>query len=465
MAPPLIQRSARELRRLLRRREISAVELLDAFAERIATVNEAGGALVALCLERARDEAVAADAAYARGDRRPLLGLPFAAKDMFDTAEVPTAYGSPMFAGHIPDRDAAAVQLLRAAGGILIGKAQTHEWAWGITSVNRRSPSARNAWDPSKVAGGSSGGSAVALALDEVPLALGSDTGGSVRVPAAFNGVAGLKPTWGRIATDGLMPLAPTLDHAGALARTPSDAALLFGVLAGTSRDEQPDLPGEAGLAGVRIAVCADLELVRLAPDVRRAFDAAVDAARGLGVEIVEASFPAAELAVPAFAAIQMSEALRGHRARGLYPARAAEYGDDVRARFERSTQVTAENYLDATRAREEVRSCFARLFAHADLLLTPVSAVPAPALDAERLEHFGATVELRDLVMGFTVPQNLAGVPSCTVRAGFDGDGVPIGVQLTAAWWRDELALWAAGELWSVLAGSDQCPGQNVLA
>ena len=249
------------------------------------------------------------------------------------------------------------------------------------------------------------------------------------------------------------MPLAPSLDHAGPLARTPSDVACCSPSSPARAGDDDSDAPCETGLEGVKVAVCPDLHLVRLTPDVQRAFDAAVAAARRLGAEIVEVPFPAAARVLPAFAAIQMTEALRTHRVRGLYPARLEEYGDDVRVRLERAAQVTADDYLDAVQDREAIRASFARLLADADFLLTPVSAVPVPRRDEERFAHFGETAELRDLVMGFTVPQNLAGVPSCTVCAGSDRHGLPIGVQLTAAWWREEPLLEAAGALWAALA------------
>src|SRR5581483_6272914 len=207
----LAYESAERLLEELAARRLSPVELLDALAARIEAVDEHVGGFTALCLERAREEARAAEAAWGRGEARPLEGLPFGVKDLFDSEGVRTAYGSPMFASHVPARDAEAVRRARAAGAILVGKTQTHEFAWGITSVNELMGSARNPWAPERLSGGSSGGSAVALATGEVPLALGSDTGGSIRVPSAFCGTVGLKPTWGRISAAGAWPLARSL--------------------------------------------------------------------------------------------------------------------------------------------------------------------------------------------------------------------------------------------------------------
>src|SRR5262245_24420223 len=214
-------------------RRLSPVEVVDACAARIEAVDSRVGGFTALCLERARDEARASESAWSRGEARLLEGVPFGVKDLFDSEGVRTAYGSPIYADHVPDRDAEAVRRAREAGALLVGKTQTHEFAWGITSVNEALGSARNPWSLDRVSGGSSGGSGVVLAAGEVPLALGSDTGGSIRVPAAFCGIVGLKPTYGRISAARAWPLARSLDHPGPMATNPADAALLLEALAG----------------------------------------------------------------------------------------------------------------------------------------------------------------------------------------------------------------------------------------
>src|SRR5436309_13028131 len=278
--------SAEQLVDAYRALELSPVEAVDELADRIGELDPLVGAFTTLCLERAREEAQAAEAAYRRGDTdRPLLGVPIGVKDLFDSAGVRTTYGSPMFAEHVPDADADAVQRAREAGAILVGKTQTHEFAWGITSVNLLMGTSRNPWAPNRISGGSSGGSAVALAMHLVPLAIGSDTGGSIRVPSAFCGTVGLKPTYGRISAAGVLPLARSLDHPGPMARTPADAALLLEVLAGPDEADPAtadvpltDLPDAlgAGVAGLVVGLCADLELVRLAPDIRDVFEGTV---------------------------------------------------------------------------------------------------------------------------------------------------------------------------------------------
>jgi len=415
-------------------RSLSPLEVVDALAARIEEHDDALGAFTALCLERARAEAAAAEAAYREGRATgALTGVPIAVKDLFDTAGVPTTYGSPIFAGQVPNADAAAVRRVREAGAIVLGKTQLHEFAWGITSVNRLMGSSRNPWSRDRVAGGSSGGSGVALAAGFAPLALGSDTGGSIRIPAAFCGTVGLKPTFGRVPTTGMFPLAASLDHAGPMARTPSDALLLLSVIADGVVD--PAVPGADGL---RVGLCPDLHLVPLDAGVERAYDAAAAALERDGAVLVEVSLPEAHDAFETYGVLVRAEGLHAHVEAALYPARAADYGEDVRGRLEAAREVTLGDYLAATAARERLRAGFAAAFAEVDLLLTPVAAgSPAPA-GADQVEHLGEQIDFRRLVMSYTAPHDLAGLPACAVRAGFDDLGLPVGVQLTAPAWSE---------------------------
>ena len=387
--------SALELVAGYAKRDFTPIEVIDAVAERIEALDPLLGAFTTTCLDRAREEA----AALQPNDDRPLAGVPFAAKDLFDSAGVRTTYGSAQFADHVPERDAAAIATVRSAGAILIGKTQTHEFAWGITSVNEQTGSARNPWSPSRITGGSSGGNGAALAARMVPLAIGSDTGGSIRIPAVFCGVTGLKPTYGRIDLTGAWPLAPSLDHAGPMARTVEDLELLYSVMTGTAG------PVPDSTDPVYVDDQADLSWMDGAFDV--------------------------------FAVIQAVEAARVHTAAGLFPDRADEYGADVRHRLERAVEVDPATYVDATRQREELRGRFALVLGGGKLLVTPVATVPPPAA--------ADTHELRDTVMPHTTPQNLAGLPSCAVRTGLDENGLPVGVQITGAAGQDAAVLRAA--------------------
>lgn len=423
--------NAVSLRAAFAARELSPVEVIDAFEEL-----PEYGAFITLTLERAREEAKAAEAAYKDGTARPLEGLTLAVKDLFDTKGVRTTYGSSIFAGHVPNADAWAVRRAREAGAIVVGKTITHEFAWGITSINPHFPPCRNPHDPERVPGGSSGGSAVALGLGQAALALGTDTGGSIRIPASFCGVAGLKPTFGRISTGGVFPLARSLDHAGPMARTPGDVKLFYEALVGERGRTEP---------ATRIAVCPDLHLRAPEPGIQRAFDTAVAA---LEAEVVEVRFDAnPERLYPTYASIQNAEAALTHAP--FFPAQRAAYGPDVAGRIDFAQGVTLAEYAEAIAERERIRSAFSHLFAIADVLITPISAVPPERIDAPTNQQF------RDGVLPYTVPQDLAGLPACAVPVGFDDEGLPVGVQLTGAPWCEALVLATAEALFSATASA----------
>lgn len=456
----LLHLTARELLASFRERETSPVEALDAVAEQIASVDTVLGAFNTLCLERARSEAKAAERGFRRGDTLgPLAGVPFGVKDVFDSEGVRTTYGSPMFAGHIPRADAEAVRRAREAGAVLVGKTQTHEFAWGISSVNTLLRTSRNPWATDRISGGSSGGSAVALASHQIPLALGSDTGGSIRVPSGFCGTVGFKPTYGRISLAGVWPLARTLDHPGTMARTPADAAVLLDAIAGYDPNDPAteDVPlGDVeaalaqGLEATVVGHCPDLHQVPLAPDVMDVFEAALARVRELATRVELVELPEARTAYETFGVIQRAEALHTHREAGLYPDRVGEYGHDVRSRLERATKDDVRDYLRAAAERQRLRAGFARVFRQVDVLLTPASAGSPVLIGEESLEHRGSTIEVRELVMSYTVPQDLAGLPTCALRAGFDQLGIPVGVQFTGAPWADAVVLGAAHALWT---------------
>ena len=419
--------SAVELRRAFAARELSPVELIDKAAEHAEL-----GAFVTLTLDDARAQARAAEHAYARDEARPLEGLTLAVKDLYDTAGVRTTYGSRIFSDHVPEADAALVRRAKEAGAIVVGKTLTHEFAWGITSVNPHFPPCRNPYDPERVPGGSSGGSAVALATGAAALALGTDTGGSIRIPAAFCGVSGLKPTHGLLSTVGIFPLAPSLDHAGPMARTPADVRLLYEALAGPAGAEPAS----------RIAVCPDLHVRPLEPGIERVFRAA---AAALGA--VEVGFDAPQRLYPTYATIQNAEAVLTHAER--FPARRDEFGEDVANRLAMAVDVTLAEYVEATIERERIRAAFARLFETADLLLTPIAAVPPEPISQPTHQAF------RDGVLPYTVPQDLAGLPTCAVPVGFDDAGLPVGVQLTGPPRSEGRVLAAAAALYASTASA----------
>ena len=359
-----------------------------------------------------------------------------------------------MFADHVPMADAEALRRARTAGAILVGKTQTHEFAWGISSVNERMGTSHNPWALDRVSGGSSGGSAVALATHQVSLALGSDTGGSIRVPSALCGTVGFKPTYGRVSTAGIWPLARTLDHPGPMTRSPADAALLLEVIAGWDPADPAteDVPlGELdaalanGLEGRVVGICPDMHLVPLTPAAQRAFDAAVAAASACGARIEQVRIPEVSDVYAVFGVTQRAEALYTHMEAGLYPARAAEYGADVLGRLETAAAEGIRDYLRAAAERARIRAAFARAFSEVDLIVTPVNPGPPVPIGSDVADHLGASVPFRDLVMTYTTPQDLVGLPACAFRAGFDDLGIPVGVQFSGAPWDDAKVLGAA--------------------
>ncbi len=438
----LARASAGDLLAGYRGRAFSPVEVVDALAARIEQVEPELKAFFTLTLDQARAEAGAAEQAYAQGTARALEGVPLAVKDLYDTAGVRTTYGSPMFAEHVPAEDAAAVRLAKEAGAIVIGKASTHEFAWGISGYNAHFDAGRNPWSLERVAGGSSGGSGAALAAFEAPLALGTDTGGSIRAPAAFCGVVGFKPTFGAIPADGVFPLASSLDTVGPLARTPGDAALLCSALAG--REVVPAVE----MRGLRIATSPGLMSLEPIPSVRAALGAVLAALEGLGATLVEVDLPSSREMLDVFAVVQQTEALLGHRSRGLWPGRRDEYGTDVLSRLESAEELTREQYVEATIAREWIRGAWAQAFRHADLIASPVAPLSPSRLGEEEVEHLGKTRLFRALMLRYTTPQNIVGVPACSVRAGFDELGIPIGIQLAGRPGADEAVLGAAQAL-----------------
>lgn len=395
---------------------LSPVEALRECLSVIAARDGELRAFVALDEDGALAAARAAERAWRDGDAGPLCGVPVGVKDLFDTAGVATSCGSPMFADRVPARDAEAVRHLREAGAVILGKTATHEFAWGITMRHEKLGPTRNPWDPARTPGGSSGGSAVAVAAGMVPLAIGTDTGGSIRLPAALCGVIGHKPTWGSVPLDGVWPLAPSFDHAGPFAATADDAALLLEVLSGRA------LP-PAG-ATVRLGFALPMEV---APPVEAALHAIATAVGAVEVELPDA--------LPAYAPLFGREAVTTHREAGLWPGRRDEYDPTVAERMAIAERVTDEQMRAAQLERERVDAAMNRVFDEVDLVLSPVCAwAPPPRLDDP--------VDFRPAVTPLVCLQDLLGLPACAFPAGAGPGGMPIGLQLTGPRRADALVL-----------------------
>ncbi|MDL2403651.1 amidase [Rhizobium mayense] len=445
---------------------MSPVEILERSVARIANLNPRINALTALCVERAMEEARASEKRYMGGIALPLDGIPFAAKDLLDTENVPTTYGSALYRGNIPRTDAEAVARLRQAGAILVGKSATHEFGWGITTTSALHGPTRNPWDLTRVPGGSSGGSAAALAADLLPLALGSDTGGSIRIPSAFCGTAGIKPTRDRVSTKGAFALASSLDHVGPMAQTAADLSLALAVLDGTYRPGMKDQgPNPKMLAGLRILVVDDLHPVGLTEDINRVFAAACRALSRNGATIIDRRWPETDRPDPygILAPTLNAEArLRHEITLRHYPLRAEEYSPDVCKRIDLAAQYGLPEYIEAAQRRAAFTAHFVSLFSGGEVLLSPVSAVGPVKIGADALIHDGQSVELRTAVMGYIAPQSLSGLPAAVIRAGFDRDNMPVGIQLTMAAGSDHRLIEIATAL-ELILGATAAGGPNL--
>ena len=453
------QLGARALARLYGARRAGPVEVLDASLERVRAADGMVGAFACVLDEEARSAARVLQDELSRGvSRGPLHGVPVAVKELFDVDGAPCDYGSDVLSGRVATADAELVRRLRQGGALIVGTTRSHEFGWGITTQHERRAGTRNPWNLDRIPGGSSGGSGAAVAAGMVPVAVGSDTGGSIRIPASFCGVAGLKPTFGRISRTGGMALAPSFDTAGALGRTIEDAAVVVEAMSGPDGVDPacpPDLPPPAvpaapdSLDGARVGVSADLMDVGLDGSVKVVFDAASGLLEELGAEIVEVGLPDAESIRSAFVPLQMAEAYHVHHSMGLYPQRAADYGADVRSRLEAAADVSIGDYLAAMEQRRRIVAAFERGLRSVDAILSPVSGVgPSRVDDSDRAVWNGQTRPLRDAVMIFTVPHNVTGLPTSIVPVGVDPDGLPVGVQLMAGRWREDKAVEIAAAL-----------------
>jgi len=420
--------TVRQAGQLLRAGQLSAVELLESVLRRLEATEPRLKAYVAVLADEARAAAKAADDALRAGnDLGPLHGIPVGVKDIFDVAGVPTRCGSRARENAAPaERDATSVARLRAAGAVIVGKTTTQEFAAGVVS-----PPARNPWDPERIPGGSSGGSASAVAAGSALAALGSDTGGSVRIPASLCGVAGLKPTFGSVDIRGVFPLAWSLDTVGPLARTVEDAALFYDAIADAGRPSATT-ELEEGLRGLRIGVPRPHFFERIQPGVAAAVEEGIRCLRELGAEIIEAPWPEAGAARAASFVINRVEAVPIHL-EGLRTAPDL-FGEELRLRLEANALAPVEPYLRALQARTYIKGSVAKLFRELrlDALVTPATpgtAVPADDLNVEYPDGSREPVGLA--YTRLTMPFNLTGQPALSVPCGLDERGLPVGLQI----------------------------------
>ncbi|MDR8399458.1 amidase family protein [Paraburkholderia fungorum] len=369
--------------------------------------------------------------------RGPLHGVPVAVKDNYLSVDMPTTAGSRAPGYRWPMEDAAAVARLRDAGAIMLGKTRTHEFAWGTET-----PPTTNPWDRSRIPGGSSGGSGAALAARLAYAALGSDTGGSIRIPASLCGVVGLKPTFGRISRAGIVPHSWSLDHAGPLALSVRDAALLLQVLAGYDRNDAasadvplPDFSAQlaAGVGGLRIGVCRNHFFGQNEADVERSVEAAIGELAALGAEIVEFEVPNLKYGLGAIYAIELASSAAYHD-RALRDGATSAMANDVRGLVEIGRLVSAADYLRAEQLRTQLIRDFGAVLERVDVIVTPTSPVTAWKSGQEAVITGGLEESPLAASWRLTYPFNLTGMPAVSVPCGFDQRGLPIGLQIAGA-------------------------------
>jgi aspartyl-tRNA(Asn)/glutamyl-tRNA(Gln) amidotransferase subunit A len=433
----------------LRQREYSALELTEAYLRQIARLNPAINAFINLTPELAVQASMQADVLFANQpsnlNELALLGIPLGIKDLFDVAGVPTTAGSKFFADRLPGEDAAVVLKLKLSGGVVLGKTNMHEIALGVTGVNPHYGAVKNPWDTSRIAGGSSSGSAAAVAAGMCLAAIGTDTGGSIRIPSALCGVVGLKPTYGRLSTRGVVPLSWNLDHVGLLTRTVRDAAQMLSVMAGFDSHDPASanvsvddylIHLEEGVGGWHVALAVGEYLEEVDTEVLMAIDKSGQVYKDLGAQVKKVDM--SWLSGLALANSQMTQADGAAFHRERLREHPGWFGADVLQRLQDGAALSSSEYALARRTQAEGRRRFEMFFGKFDVLLLPTTPIPAPLI-----EDTGAIEAARQLTR-FTSSFNLTGLPALSIPCGFTKTGLPVGLQIVSRHWGEAKILQA---------------------
>ncbi|HLC25286.1 MAG TPA: amidase [bacterium] len=458
----------RELAHKIREGETSSLSVMESLLERINRLNPQVQAYLTVSQERSLEAAQQKDREMRAGKNSgPLHGVPLALKDNIETKGLRTTNGAKRLHDHIPSADATIVKKLKKAGAIIFGKLNMHEIALGGTTDNPHYGFTRNPWDSSRIPGGSSGGSASAVAAGMCPASFGTDTAGSIRIPAALCGIVGLKSTLGRVSRSGVFLLSWSMDCVGPITRTVRDAALLLEVIGGfdpkdpvTSRKRLPRYTEEleAGIKGIRVGVCKEYFSDLVEPDVHRAFQGAMTEISRLGIDVVELPLNLERAHVSAAHEIILaSEAAtyyEPHLRAGI-----GDFGPDVRLRLQRGLAIPAVHYLKAQQVRTVIQQRFRDLFDQIDVMASPTVAVPAPLRGQQNVSAGGIQRSLREALVSLTLPVNLVGFPAITVPCGFSSEGLPLGLQLVGRPFDEATLLRVAHGFESATPWKDQRP------
>jgi aspartyl-tRNA(Asn)/glutamyl-tRNA(Gln) amidotransferase subunit A len=458
MKPDLSDLTLTTAREQLRRRDYSALELTEACLRQIAHLNPTYHAFITPALEMAVQGSMEADVLLntlsSFPEEYPLLGIPLGIKDLIDVEGAPTTAGSKFFSAQFPKTDAKVVLKLKKSGGVVVGKTNMHEIALGVTGVNPYYGTVPNPWDISRISGGSSSGSAVAVSLGMCLGAVGTDTGGSIRIPAALCGVVGLKPTYGRISLGGVMPLSWNLDHVGPLTRSVRDAAWMLSVMAGYDPYDPAsfDIPVDDDIAHLesdiknwRVILAQGNYIEAAAPEVLMAVDQAAQVFVDLGAQVEKMDFSWLEELAKANSQMTQADAAAYHHDR--LEKHPDWFGEDVLQRLMTGAALSSREYGLARRTQVEARRRFGTLFGEFDILLLPTTPIPAPPI-----EKTSAIDAARQLTR-FTSPFNLIGLPVLSVPCGFTKAGLPVGLQIVTKPW-GEAKLLQAGYAYEQAAG-----------
>jgi aspartyl-tRNA(Asn)/glutamyl-tRNA(Gln) amidotransferase subunit A len=443
MSSELARLSIATAAKLVRSGEVSPTDLLNASLQEIERHNSTLRAFISVTEETAKKAATAAELLLSAGyDLGPLHGIPLGIKDNVGIQGQRTTAGSKVLGNWHPDKDATVIAKLKQAGAVFVGKTNMHEFAWGGTSANPHYGHVRNPWDTSKFPAGSSGGSGAAVAAGLCFGALGTDTGGSIRLPSAINGVVGLRPTYGRVSNSGIIPLAWSMDTAGPMTRTVEDCALMFNAIAGPDPTDPATSPVpvddylsrlNSGVRGLRIGVVPRYFFSHLQADVKRAVEQALRTFEGLGAQLVEVDINHIEGNISAQLTIESAEPSTYHQK--SLRERPGDYGDDVRTLLEVGEMLLATHYLQAQRYRSVLRAEFIEAFKEVDVFVCPTLPFTATALGATTVViENGVEEDMLSAIMQFTGVPSLTGLPSLNVPCGFDSSGLPVGMQIIGA-------------------------------